>query len=266
VSSDQNQPNEIPISQIQKNPYQPRMIEEDDKLIELSNSIKINGVIQPILVRKLSGGYQLIAGERRLQASKMAGKTTIPCIVINIPEDKLLEYAIIENVQREDLNPIEEALAYNKLQTLFNLTQDEIAEKVGKNRSTITNSLRLLKLSQEIQDDIIAGRLSAGHARAILSLETPFLQKKLRDAIIKRNLSVRQAEEMAKNMEKNVSFVEKIKKLDPNIADIENKLLHKFGVKTKLNPKSKTSGKIEIFYNNLDEFEKIMQVLDIETE
>lgn len=257
-------PLEIPINQIEKNPYQPRVMKEDDALLDLANSIKSNGVIQPILVRHVEKGYQLIAGERRLRASQIAGKASIPSFIVNIPDEKILEYAIIENVQRENLNPIEEAKAYDRLQTEFGYTQDEIAETVGKNRTTVTNCLRLLKLSQEIQQDIITERLTSGHARAILSIDNPLLQKKLRDAIIHKNLSVRQAELYSKTLSSKKSIEEKIKFSDPLISNIENKLLHFFGVKTKLIPKSKTSGKIEIFYNSADEFDKILETLGIE--
>ncbi len=266
ATSVQHKPIELSLSEIQKNPYQPRIMKDDEKLIELSNSIKVSGVIQPVLVRKITGGYQLVAGERRYRASQLAGKTTIPAVIIEVSEDKLLEYAIIENVQRENLNPIEEAAAYDRLQTEFGLTQDEIAEKVAKNRTTVTNSLRLLKLPKDMQEDVASDKISAGHARAILSLENPILQKKLKDAIINRGLSVRQAEALAKDLSKNINFREKIKISDPAINDIENKLINHFGVKTKIKPRTKSSGRIEIFYNNLDEFEKILEVLRISVE
>lgn len=263
----QTTPIEIPIEEIKKNPYQPRVMKEDsESLNELANSIKSNGVIQPILVRSMQKGYQLVAGERRLRASKLAGLNKIPAIIISISDEKLLEYAIVENVQREDLNAIEEAVAYNRLHAEFGYTQDEIAEKVGKNRTTVTNCLRLLKLPRDMQQDITNGRISAGHARAILMLENELLQKKLRDAIVSRNLSVRQAEILAGELSKKKGILERIKTSDPTIANMENKLLQFFGVKTKIIPKSKNSGKIEIFYNNLDEFEKILEALNIDEE
>ena len=259
-------PTHIPLIDIQPNPYQPRVIKDDEKFSELVDSIKVNGVIQPIIVRKYENGYQLVTGQRRFRASQKAGLESIPAIVIDVPDEKLLEFAIIENVQREDLNPIEEAMAYQRLITEFGYTQEEVAEKVGKNRVTIANSLRLLKLPLEIREDITAGRITAGHARAILSLDNHLLQKKLRDKVISRDLSVRQAEVYAQELLKKRIGKEEEKTPDPVISSIENKLLQFWGLKTRVIPKSKNTGKIVIFYNSPDEIEHLLSILNIDFE
>lgn len=256
----------IKIDSVQKNPFQPRELMEDDKLLELSESIRVNGVIQPIIVKKSHNGYILIAGERRLRASKIAGLDKIPAVVKEASEQQMLEYAIIENIQREDLNPIEEAKGYQRLAEQFGYTQDEVSERVGKNRATVTNSMRLLKLPTEMQGDIREGRITAGHGRAILSLENKLLQKKLRDMIVTQGLSVRQAEQKSRDLSEKKTLEQKVKFSDPAIKNIEEKLLEFFGVKTKILPKTKSSGKIEIHYNSLDEFEKIIEAANIQVE
>jgi ParB family transcriptional regulator, chromosome partitioning protein len=190
-----------PIDSISPNPYQPRQDFNDADLTELANSIKEKGVIQPILVSRTKDGLQLIAGERRWRAAQKAGLDTIPAWVRDVSPSEALELALVENLQRKDLNPIEEASAYQELMKRFNLTQDALSTRIGKDRSTVANLLRLLRLPQTLQQDLINNRLTAGHARVLVSLESPSAQRTLRDLIIKKALSVRQTESLAKKLQ-----------------------------------------------------------------
>jgi ParB family chromosome partitioning protein len=190
-----------PIDAISPNPYQPRQDFSDAELTELANSIKEKGVIQPILVSRTKDGFQLIAGERRWRAAQKAGLDTIPAWVRDASPSEALELALVENLQRKDLNPIEEASAYQELMQRFNLTQEALSTKIGKERSTIANLLRLLRLPQTFQQDLIQNRLTTGHARVLVSIESPSVQRTLRDLIIKNALSVRQTESLAKKLQ-----------------------------------------------------------------
>jgi ParB family chromosome partitioning protein len=192
-------PFEVEIDRLSPNQYQPRSRADETGLDDLARSIKTSGVIQPIVVRRTEGAYQIIAGERRWRAAQLAGLTTVPVVVRDVPDDhdrKLLEWALIENLQRENLNPIEEAHAYRRLADEFRLTQEGIAAAVGKDRSSVANYLRLLKLPAEVQGDVSAGRLSMGHARALLALETESAQRTLARDIVARGLSVRETEQV----------------------------------------------------------------------
>ena len=190
-----------PIDAISPNPHQPRQDFSDDELTELADSIKEKGVIQPILVTKTKEGFQLIAGERRWRAAQKAGLDTIPAWVRDVSPSEALELALIENLQRKDLNPIEEASAYQELMQRFNLTQEALSTRIGRDRSTIANLLRLLRLPQTFQQDLIDNQLTTGHARVLVSIESPLAQRTLRDLIIKKALSVRQTESLAKKLQ-----------------------------------------------------------------
>jgi ParB family chromosome partitioning protein len=189
---------EIDIDLLRPNRAQPRTAIDDARIDELSRSIKANGVIQPIIVRKVDNGYEIIAGERRWRASQRAGLLKVPVVVRAVPDDRLLAVALIENIQREDLNPVEEAQAYRRLADEYHLTQDQIAESVGKDRSSVANFMRLLKLPREIRENLGAGALSMGHARALLAVPDESAQLRISREVVSRNLSVRETEAMAK--------------------------------------------------------------------
>ena len=184
----------LPVVQIQPNPYQPRQHFDAQRLQELADSIRQQGLVQPIVVRRRAEGFQLVAGERRLRAAQIAGLETIPALIKRVTDQETLEFALLENLQREDLNPMEEARAYQRLQSEFHLRQRDVAQRVGKDRSTVANVLRLLQLPAALQQDIEAGRLSVGHARALLGLKSALDQQRLRDIVLAEGLSVRATE------------------------------------------------------------------------
>lgn len=248
---------------IQPNPDQPRQILNDDTLSELADSIREKGIIQPIIVKKKDehGNYELICGERRLVAAKRLGLTLVPAIVKDIASEDLLETALIENIQREDLNPIEEAEAYMKLQER-GLSHEEIAKKVGRNRTTVVNILRLLKLPKEILRLIIEKRISEGHARTLLSLPTVEYQVKLAKRIIEEDLSVRQVEEIVKRKTYQRRPAKRLRKIDAQIVDLERKLEDTLGSKVRIFA-GKSKGRIEIRYFSLDDLDRILTVLGI---
>lgn len=256
---------EVEISQIQFNPYQPRQNFEDKNLEELAESIKINGVIQPITLRKVENGYQLISGERRIRAALKAGLTKVPAFIINVDEDyRLLEIALIENIQREDLNPIDLANGLKKLSEEFHLTQEEIAKRVGKDRSTITNLIRLLKLPISVQDSLRKGEISIGHAKVLLSLNDDETIKQVWKKIISEKLSVRETEKIvAKLLEKATSKKETLSKnpkQTSNISYFEKEISRILGTKVKIKDNN-NKGKIIIEYYNLDDFQRIIESL-----
>lgn len=193
--------NEVPLEELRPNPYQPRKHFDPEALQELVSSIKEHGIVQPIVVRKSIRGYEIVAGERRFRAAKEAGLSKVPVVVREFSDDRMMEIALIENLQREDLNPLEVAMAYQKLMTHFSLTQEELAARVGKSRPHVTNFLRLLQLPPEIQEDVSRGTLSMGHARALLGLKDRDLQKKLAEKVKKEGASVRQLEEWVQNVQ-----------------------------------------------------------------
>lgn len=243
---------------------QPRKTFKDSSLKELAVSIKERGVLQPVIVSRLGdGSFRLVAGERRWRASQLAGLKKIPAIVKNVASKDALEIALIENIQREDLNPVETAEAFNRLLKDFNLTQEELSEKVGKERATVANYLRLLKLPEEIKSLISDGSLSMGHARAVLSIEGRAHQIEAVRKIITKGLSVREAEALAKNI--SLAGTKKLKghKLhkDPQIASLEDKLIKSLGTKVKIQHKGKKGGKIEIEYYSLDELDRLLEIL-----
>ncbi len=260
---------EVEIHLVEPNPYQPRKEFSNEKLAELAESIKIHGIIQPLVVRDLNGKYQLIAGERRLRAAKIAGLTAVPVVIRELTEQSMMEIALIENLQREDLNPIEEAEAYKRLMDEFNLTQEEIAKKVGRSRPAIANTLRLLNLPLEVQVDLAKGLLTMGHARALLSLGTPEEQKQAWNQIQQQSLSVRETEELIHRLNETPVVSRETKRVnpkkvsskDPNVIEIEDQLQHVYGTKVTVRPIG-DGGKIEIDYYSEEDFERICEKLN----
>lgn len=255
--------NEIDINTISPNEYQPRKAFKDSTLQELINSIRTRGVIQPIIVRKVSDdSYQLIAGERRWRAAKAAGLTTVPAIIKDVAPQESLELALIENIQREDLNPIETAEAFQRLINDFSLTHDELSEKVGKDRTTVTNYLRILKLPSDVKSWVAEGSLSMGHAKALLQIEDLVLQVEVAKRIIHEGLSVREAEALSKKASLSGTLSKKTHHVlrDPNITSLEEKLMHSLGTKVRLRHKGKNGGRIEIDYYSLEELDRLLEV------
>lgn len=260
---------EVAIELIEPNPYQPRKEFSDEKLAELADSIKTHGIIQPLLVREFQGKYQLIAGERRLRAAKLVGLPTVPIVVRDLSEQSMMEIALVENLQREDLNPIEEAIAYQRLMDEFQITQEEVAKKVGKSRPAIANTLRLLNLPQEVQNDLANGTLTMGHARALLGLRTSEEQKQAWKQIQEQELSVRATEELIHQLNNTPIVSRETKKTipkksfskDPNIADIEDQLQQVLGTKVIIKTIG-MGGKIEINYYSEEDFERICEKLN----
>lgn len=243
---------------------QPRKTFKDSSLKELAVSIKEKGVLQPVIVSRLGdGSFRLVAGERRWRASQLAGLKKIPAIVKNVASRDALEIALIENIQREDLNPVETAEAFSKLLKEFNLTQEELSEKVGKERATVANYLRLLRLPEEIKSLISDGSLSMGHARAVLSIEGRAHQIEAVRKIITKGLSVREAEALAKNISLAGTKKPKSHKAQkaPEIASLEDKLIKSLGTKVRIHHKGKKGGKIEIEYYSLDELDRLLDIL-----
>jgi ParB family chromosome partitioning protein len=258
VSGDGESVLSIPIAAIKKNKYQPRLEFSKEKLDDLINSIKEKGVVQPVLVRKSqTGGYELIAGERRLRAVTTLGIATIPAIVKNVADIDMLELSLIENIQREELNAMEEAHAYQKFITDFNFTQDKIAKVLGKDRSTIANTIRLLGLPKKIQDLVSKNMLTAGHAKAILSLPTETAQLRLADIIIKKGMSVRETEKAVAN--RDVKTTSTAAGKDQNIVDIESRLQHLFGTRVRIFHNN-SRGRIQIEYYSGDDLNRILDI------
>jgi len=252
----------IRLDDIIENPFQPREGMDPDSLRELADSIRENGLIQPISVCRRDNTYQLISGARRLKASKIAGLHTIPALLVEITSDaELLELAIVENLQREDLNPMELAKGYQRLVEELGLTQEEVAVKVGKQRSTIANTLRLLKLPEQIQKSIKTGEFSAGHAKALLTVENPELQLKLYNKVLKDGLSVRALEKMVKIAEKIRAKPAIEKPSNPYLEDFESRLRQLLKTKVVINPKRR-GGTIEINYYSDDDLDRLMDILE----
>lgn len=254
---------QIPLSELRPNPYQPRKNFTEEAIQELSQSIKEHGVIQPIIVRKSIKGYEIIAGERRFRASKAAGLSEIPAVIKDFTEAQVMEVALIENLQREDLNTMEIAVAYQKLMDKFNLTQDELAVKVGKSRPHVANFLRLLQLPDNVQEYVSRGTLSMGHARTLLGIKDKKALVTLAKKCIEEDLSVRHLEELVKQIE-NVSRETKTKKKqekDIFIVELEERLQSTFGTSVKIK-KKENKGKIEIDFFSEEDLERIIEVLN----
>lgn len=250
----------LPISEIAPNPLQPRMVFDATRLQELANSIEANGVIQPILVRQHAGKYELIAGERRLRAAKLAGLNEIPAIVQDFADDKLLEVALIENIQREDLNPIETAQALDRLSREMSLSHEDIANRTGKDRSTITNLIRLLRLPGPVQLLVAERRISMGHARAILGLNSPELQTQVAEKSAAQGFSVRQVERLVKKMNEPREPTEEPLQ-DPNIRAAVGELENALGTRVRIVEKSEQRGRIEIEYYSQEELQRLYETI-----
>ena len=253
----------VDINLVEPNREQPRKNFDEDALLELADSIKQYGLLQPILVQDRKSYYEIIAGERRWRASKMAGLKEVPVIIRNYSEQEIVEISLIENIQREDLNPIEEAQAYKRLLTEFNLKQDEVAERVSKSRTAVTNSMRLLKLCDEVQQMIIDNMLSTGHARAIISIEDPKEQYALAQKIFDEKMSVREVEKYIKDMNKTSKpKKKKNESLEAIYESTAEKLKEALGTKVSIVPREKEgTGKIDIEFYSHDDFERIIEKL-----
>ena len=251
----------VKINEVEPNREQPRKDFNEDALIELSESIKQYGIIQPLIVKQREGYYEIVAGERRWRAAKMAGLKEIPVIVKDYTEQEIAEIALIENLQREDLNPIEEALAYQRLLTEFHMKQDELAEKISKSRVAVTNALRLLKLSERVQQMLIDDMISSGHARALIGIEDEEQQYAIAAKIFDEKLSVRETEKLVKNLGKQKKEKPAVVLEDTAIyEDLEEKMKTIMGTKVVINRKTNTKGKIEIDYYSIDELDRIMDL------
>ncbi len=254
---------ECDIDLIQPNRYQPRSHFAPEELAQLSESIRAQGILQPLLVRKLDYGYELVAGERRLRAAKMIDLDRVPVVVKTVSDAEMLEMSIVENIQRENLNPMEEAEAYHCLITQFNLTQEQAAERVGKSRSAVANFLRLRQLPEPVKTSIIEGRISMGHARALLGADTAAQQNAAWRATINKGLSVRQTEELVKRLRMATEAVERKKSTseDRHLASVAENLSRRFGTKVEIKRRGK-KGRLEIeFYSNED-LDRLLKLFD----
>lgn len=251
------------INMVEPNREQPRKYFEEDSLLELSDSIKQYGVLQPLLVRKRKDYYEIIAGERRWRAAKLAGIKEIPVIVKDYTEQEVVEISLIENIQRENLNPIEEAMAFKKLLTEFHLKQDEVAERVSKSRTAVTNSMRLLKLNEKVQQMIIDDMISTGHARALLAIDDLEQQYILAVKIFDEKLSVRETEKLIKNIKNPKEQPKQEKKVENSFIyeDLAEKMKHALGTKVKVLAKGNGKGKIEIEYYSDSELERMFEII-----
>lgn len=252
----------IPVDAIEPNPHQPRRIFHNERLSELAQSIRANGIIQPIVVRRVGDKFQLVAGERRWRASKLAGLTHVPVVIQEIPDDRLLEITLVENIQREDLNPIETAHAFSRMASELSLSAEEIGQRTGKDRTTITNFMRLLALPTDLQQLIAERRLSAGHARCLLALPGPDLQREAAEKAVAQGWSVRQLERTTQRMmegrkPKHVDEVE----ADPNVKAAIQEMERVLGTKVRIVEKAKQKGKIEIEYYSSEDLDRIYSTI-----
>ena len=254
------------INKVEPNREQPRKKFDEDALLELSDSIKQFGVLQPLLVVERDDYYEIVAGERRWRAAKMAGVKEVPVIIRKLTEKEIMEISLIENIQREDLNPIEEAQAYKRLLTEFNLKQDEVAERVSKSRTAVTNAMRLLKLNDKVQQMLIDEMLTTGHARALLAIENQEKQYEVAQKIFDEKLSVRDTEKLVKNIQnQKPEDAISVDKIDPQLLavyhDLEEQMKVLLGTKVHINPKNDKKGKLEIEYYSQDELDRIIDLI-----
>lgn len=258
---------ELPVDLIDPSLLQPRSVFDSAKLEELASSIRANGVVQPVLVRRKGARFELIAGERRWRAAKLAGLAEIPAVVKSVADDKILEIALIENIQREDLNPIEEAKAYKRLIETLGLRQETVAERVGRDRSYVTNYLRLLKLPDDIQELLQTGRLSTGHARALLGVDQPDIQRRVARKVIDQDLSVRATERIVRSISEHAGAtsakaVVRPRADDANVRAAENKLRRRFGTRVRIvQGHGSVPGKIEIEFYNQGDLNRVYDLL-----
>ncbi len=252
----------LKINQIEPNREQPRKKFDEQALEELADSIRQFGILQPLIVQEKEKYYEIIAGERRWRAAKLVGLKEIPVVIRKMSEQEMVEISLIENIQRENLNPIEEAAAYKRLLEEFHLTQEEIAERVAKSRTAVTNSMRLLKLDERVQQMVVDEMLSTGHARALLAIEDPELQFQTANKIYNERLSVREVEKLVKNIGKEKSSKkEKNFQQEAVFQDLEEKMKVSLGTKVSINRKDDKKGRIEIEYYSMEELERLMEIL-----
>lgn len=256
----------VPISDIEINPLQPRHVFQDEKLAELAQSIRANGIIQPLIVRRVAQAgqarLQLVAGERRLRAAKLAGLTEVPAVIRAIPDEHLLEISLIENIQREDLNPIEAAIAFERLGRELKLIPEEIGKRTGKDRSTIVNTVRLLQLPEEIRQMLIDGSLTQGHARSLLKLPTSELQREIAAKAVAQDWSVRQIERATqKIVEEGAKPAAEIDAVDPNVKAAIDEMERALGTRVRIVEKSSKKGRIEIEYYSPDDLNRIYELI-----
>lgn len=255
---------EASISLISPNPYQPRKVFDDEKLEDLVQSIKEHGIIQPVVVSRFKSGYQIVVGERRLRAAQKAGLERIPVIIKEVSKKEQIELALVENLQREDLNPIEEAEGYNLLMGELGLTQEDLSKRIGKSRPAIANTLRLMGLPDKVKEMLISGVLTSGHAKSLLSLDSPSLIIKTAEEVIKLSLSVRQTEELVK---RSLNFKNKIKRVNNTevdysaLRDLEQRIRISLGTRVQILAKEGDKGKIELHYFSQDDFARIVALL-----
>ena len=249
----------LDIEEMVPNAFQPRRDFDEDAMGELVSSIREKGIIQPLIVRKAENGYEIIAGERRWRAARKAGVTKVPVIIKEASDREALELALVENLQREDLNPIEEATAYEQLIKEFGLTHEEISERIGKERSTITNQLRLLKLPEEVKQALMEGKITAGHARAVLSLQSSIGVKEVLETITKEKLSVRKTERLVQKLSRHEGLAQ-LESPSPYMAHFIDELKRKLGTQVRIFDKD-GKGKIEIEYYSRDELERLIEIL-----
>ena len=255
---------ELPVDVILPNPFQPRKQFDESKLAELADSIKQHGIVQPLVVRQKGDSYELVVGQRRLEAARMIGLEKVPVIVKSLKDIEMVQVALIENLQREELNPIEEAEAYKRLVEEFGMTQEELAKVLGRSRPTITNTLRLLSLSPEVQAIVSRGTISMGHARALLAIDDLKLQEKVCKYVVEKQLSVRETEELVRRvvatgrLQKTKAKADQ--KKDPHIVSIEEQLRRAFGTQVRVRP-GKKKGRIEIEYYSDEDLERILALV-----
>ena len=252
----------VKINSVEPNREQPRKKFDESSLQELADSIEQFGVLQPLIVQKKDDYYEIIAGERRWRAAKMAGLKEIPVVIREMTEEEIVEISLIENIQRENLNPIEEAIAFKRLLDEFNLKQEEVAERVSKSRTAVTNSIRLLKLDERVQQMVIDEMLTTGHARALLAIENPDQQFQIANKIFNEKLSVRDVEKLVKNLTKEKPVKKEVNTQQNAVfQDLEEKMKAALGTKVSINRKNDQKGRIEIEYYSIEELERLMEIL-----
>ncbi|HBT18731.1 MAG TPA: chromosome partitioning protein ParB [Clostridiaceae bacterium] len=263
IPEEEEKINLLDINKIKANKKQPRKYFDEEKLAILAESIKEHGMIQPIIVQKEGEDYSIIAGERRWRAAKKASMKEVPVVIMELTDSAVLEVSLIENIQRQDLNPIEEANAYKRLLKDFSLTQENLAKRIGKSRTSIANTMRLIQLDERVQQFLIEESLSEGHGRAILALENKDDQYTIAQKVIDESFSVRETERLVAGLFKNKPEPRKMK-IDPHFKDIEKRLAKTMGTKVSLRPKAKDKGKIEIEYYSMDDLNRILEHLQLE--
>ncbi len=257
-----NKPSVISLNLIKNNDDQPRKSFDDEKIAELAQSIKEHGIIQPIILNKKDDYYVIVAGERRWRAAKLLGLKEVPAIVMELTDKNILEISLIENIQRQDLNPIEEALAYKKLLSDFNLTQEELSKRVGKSRVAITNVIRLTGLSETVKQYLIDEVITEGHGRALLAIEDPKLQCEIAQKVIDEKLSVRELERLIKLSKSDKPEKKKVREVNPYYKDVTDRLQNYFGTKVNISNKN-NKGKIEIEYYSEEDLQRILEIINL---